>query len=58
MSQYEELKNEISQLTDTVKILATELHDMKNPMIYNYIDENMPKWAHIKLCLIPSNCDD
>lgn len=46
MSQYEELKNEISQLTDTVKILATELHDMKNPMIYNYIDDNMPKWAH------------
>lgn len=46
MSQYEELKNEISQLTDTVKILATELHNMKNPMIYNYIDGNMPKWAH------------
>ena len=46
MSQYEELKNEIKQLTETVKILATELHDMKNPMIYNYIDENMPKWAH------------
>lgn len=46
MSQYEELKNEISQLTETVKILATELHDMKNPMIYNYIDENMPEWAH------------
>lgn len=46
MSQYEELKNEISQLTETVKILATELHDMKNPMIYNYIDDNMPKWAH------------
>ena len=46
MSQYEELKNEISQLTETVKLLATELHDMKNPMIYNYIDENMPKWAH------------
>ena len=46
MSQYEELKNEISQLTETVKILATELHNVKNPMIYNYIDDNMPKWAH------------
>ena len=45
MSQYEELKNEISQLTDTVKLLATELHNMKNPMIYNYIDDNMPEWA-------------
>ena len=46
MSQYEELKNEISQLTDTVKILAAKLHNMKNTMIYNYIDDNMPKWAH------------
>ena len=46
MSQYEELKNEIEQLTETVKLLATELHNMKNPMIYNYIDDNMPEWAH------------
>lgn len=45
MSQYEELKNEIEQLTETVKLLATELHNMKNPMIYNYIDDNMPEWA-------------
>ena len=45
MAQYEELKNEISQLTETVKVLATELHDLKRPMIYNYIDNNMPEWA-------------
>ena len=45
MAQYEELKNEISQLTETVKILTTELHDLKHPMIYNYIDNNMPEWA-------------
>mgnify|MGYP006389998989 FL=1 len=45
MTQYEELKNEISELTETVKLLATELHDLKNPMIYNYIDDNMPEWA-------------
>lgn len=45
MAQYEELKNEISQLTETVKILATELHDLKHPMLYNYIDKNMPEWA-------------
>lgn len=45
MSQYEELKNEISQLTETVKILATELNNVKHPMIYNYIDDNMPEWA-------------
>ena len=45
MAQYEELKNEISQMTETVKVLATELHDLKHPMIYNYIDKNMPEWA-------------
>ena len=45
MAQYEELKNEISQLTETVKVLATELRDLKHPMIYNYIDKNMPEWA-------------
>ncbi len=45
MAQYEELKNEITQLTETVKVLATELHDLKRPMIYNYIDKNMPEWA-------------
>ena len=45
MAQCEELKNEISQLTETVKVLATELHDLKHPMIYNYIDNNMPEWA-------------
>ena len=42
---YDELKHEISELTETVKLLATELHNIKNPMIYNYIDDNMPNWA-------------
>lgn len=46
MTRYEELKNEIHDLTETIKLLATELHDIKTPMIYNYIDENMPQWAH------------
>lgn len=45
MSQYQELKDEIRALTETVKILATEVGDLKNPMIYNYIDDNMPGWA-------------
>lgn len=45
MPQYEELKNEIKDLTETVKILATEIAELKNPMVYNYIDENMPEWA-------------
>ena len=39
MSQYEELKQDISNLTAIV-------NDLANPMIYNYIDNNMPSWAH------------
>ena len=45
VAQYEELKAEIRDLTETVKLLALEVADLKNPMIYNYIDENMPSWA-------------
>ena len=45
MAQYEELKKEIRELTETVKILATEVAEHKNPMVYNFIDDNMPSWA-------------
>lgn len=38
MAQYEELKNMIGNL-------ATEVAKLKNPMVYNYIDKNMPDWA-------------
>ena len=39
MIQYEELKGEIEKL--------------KAPMIYNYIDDNMPEWARegVRYCL-------
>lgn len=38
MAQYEELKNMINEISGKVDKLA-------NPMIYNYIDDNMPEWA-------------
>lgn len=38
MSQYEELKSMIKTLTQKVEQLA-------NPMIYAWIDNNMPDWA-------------
>ncbi len=38
MTQYEELKNMINEIGSKVDKLA-------NPMIYNYIDDNMPDWA-------------
>ena len=43
--EYEELKAAIDNLTETVKQLAVDVADLKNPMIYNYIDDNMPEWA-------------
>lgn len=38
ISQYDELKKMISDLSDKIDRL-------ENPMIYNYIDDNMPEWA-------------
>lgn len=38
MEELEKLKEEVKSLRETVDILA-------NPMIYNYIDSNMPDWA-------------
>ena len=38
MSQYDELKKMISDL-------SYKIDRLENPMIYNYIDENMPEWA-------------
>ena len=38
MSQYEELKGMIEGID-------RKLEKLENPMIYNYIDDNMPEWA-------------
>lgn len=45
MSQYEELKNMINDLSDKVDKIAEKVDKLENPMIYNYIDDNMPEWA-------------
>lgn len=39
MEELEALRERVNILEETVKILA-------NPFIYNYVDENMPNWAH------------
>ena len=46
LTQYEELKQEISTLQTENAVLKAEVDNLKNPMIYNYIDDNMPSWAH------------
>lgn len=35
----------IESLTRTIDKLADRVTKLENPMIYNYIDENMPEWA-------------
>ena len=45
MDRYLELKNEIAKLAKTAKNLEEDVFALKNPMVYNYIDENMPDWA-------------
>ena len=52
MTQYDELKNMINALNDNITALsdnidrtADRVTRLENPMIYNYIDDNMPEWA-------------
>lgn len=35
----------LEQLTELVEALRADIRDLKNPMIYNYIDDNMPVFA-------------
>ena len=57
MSQYEELKNEIASLKSELTTLTNDdvhwLKEANGSTIYNYVDENMPSWAHeaVKWCL-------
>lgn len=46
MSQYEELRNMISAERVRIDALQQDVSKIQNPMIYNYIDDNMPSWAH------------
>ena len=35
----------LTHLYKTVDKIAEDLAKIKSPMIYNYVDENMPEWA-------------
>ena len=48
MTQYEELSSKIDSLAEIINTMGQEIAELKsaaNPMIYNYIDDNMPDWA-------------
>lgn len=48
-----EERKQMDILTNQVEQLTAEVERLKNPMIYNYIDDNMPDWAHeaVKYCV-------
>lgn len=50
MNQYQELKNEINDLTQTVKQLATKVGNLEHPAVYHSIDETLPQWAKEAVC--------
>ena len=43
--KFNALVKAVENLTHTVDKLADRIRTLENPMIYNYIDENMPLWA-------------
>nr|DAY12587.1 MAG TPA: hypothetical protein [Caudoviricetes sp.] len=43
--KFNALVEAVENLSHTVDKLADRIRTLENPMIYNYIDENMPLWA-------------
>lgn len=43
--KFNALVEAVENLTHTVDKLADRIRTLENPMIYNYIDKNMPVWA-------------
>lgn len=43
--KFNELVEAVENMAKTIDKLADRITKLENPMIYNYIDENMPEWA-------------
>lgn len=44
-NEFNKLAEAVENMTKTIDKLADRITKLENPMIYNYIDENMPEWA-------------
>ena len=44
-AKFNELVNVVSDLRIAIDRLGDRITKLENPMIYNYIDQNMPEWA-------------
>lgn len=53
MTQYEELNKKIEQIADSLNAAGKDIEELKSPMIYNYMDENVPEWSReaIQWCI-------
>jgi len=45
MEELKKLREEVAFLTNAINTLGDRVTKLSNPMVYNYIDENMPSWA-------------
>ena len=43
--KFNELVNIVAALRETIDNLSSRISSLEHPMIYNYIDKNMPEWA-------------
>ena len=45
MEEVRKLQKQIDELTSDLAVVMEHVRRLDNPMVYNYIDENMPSWA-------------
>lgn len=45
MSQYQEIMDKLSAVSDSINLLSDMVNRLEHPMIYNYINNNMPEWS-------------
>ena len=45
MSQYEEIKALLEVQANEIRAIAQAVAELSNPMIYKFVDDNMPVWA-------------
>lgn len=45
VSQYQEIMEKLSGMTGNIEKLTEKINGLEHPMIYNYMDNNMPEWS-------------
>lgn len=59
MAQYEELNNRINEmsanLTQIINDMDGKIEKLSNPMIYAWVDDNMPEWARATVTKLMQN---